>query len=119
MTTTIATKTTEYTVTLGYAPTEWEDGVCPDGNPNYDTQPLTHRTVVVTLPTGSSPFDIYCAADDLIDDDAVREELKEQGAYGLDGDGTCIAFNGNEYQNSYDCVSPDTTWDEFFCCPLR
>lgn len=119
MTTLTATKTTEYTVTLGYAPTEWEDDVCPDGNPNYETQPSACRTVVVTLPTGSSPLDIYCAADALIDDDAVRAELKEQGAYGLDGDGTCISFDGNEYQNSYTGLSSDTSWEEFFCHPLR
>jgi len=119
MTTITATKTTEYTVTLGYAPTEWEDGVLPDGNINYDTQPSACRTVVVTLPSGSTPFDIYCAADSLIDDAAVRAELEEQGASGLDGDGCCISFDGNEYQNSYDGLSPNTTWEEFFCHPLR
>ena len=119
MPTATATQTTEYTVTLGYAPTEWEDGVLPAGDINNATQPSACRTVVVTLPSGSAPFDIYCEADGLIDDEAVRKELKEQGAYGLDGDGCCIAFDGNEYQNSYDCVPNDATWEQFHCHPLR
>ena len=119
MTAITATKTTEYTVTIGYAPTDWEDGVSPDGDINYDTQPSACRTVVVSLPSGSTPFDIYCAADSLIDDDAVRAELQEQGATGLDGDGVCISFDGNEYQVSYDCVPHDATWEQFSCHPLR
>lgn len=49
----------------------------PNGDINYDTQPSACRTVVLSLPSGSTPFDIYCAADSLIDDDAVWQELAE------------------------------------------
>ena len=109
---TTLTATTEYTVTLGYCATEWLD---PEGNPssNYDYQPLATRTVVVELPSNSTPFDIYCKADESINDDDVAFELSELGGTGLDGDGTTIAFDGKEYRNSYDSISPNTSWSEF------
>lgn len=112
MTTLAPVKTTEYTVTLGYCATEWVDAEGEDSS-DYDCQPLATRTVVVELPSNASPFDIYCEADALINDDDVAFELSEGGGSGLDGDGIIIAFDGKEFRNSYDAISATTTWSEF------
>ena len=117
MTTTLKTKQlTTFTVTMGFAPEEWKDEVAEDGSINYDTQPLASRTVQVELPSTAAPWEVYEAADELVDDESIRQEFREQGAYGLDGDGFSIynSTTGLTYDISYDSIDQDVTWDKFF-----
>ena len=117
MTTTLdKTQLTTFVVTMGYAPEGWEDDTNEDGSTNYDTQPLATRTVEVELPTTATPWEVYEAADELVDDESIRQQFRDQGAFGLDGDGFSIYNCSNDltYQISYDSIHHLDTWDKFF-----
>lgn len=114
--TTLAPTTVKYFVTLRYCAEDWANSENEDGSTNYDTQPLTERSVVVYLPSDASPWDIYSTADELIDDDDVLAELNAAGGYGYDGDGLSIQREdiNTEFAVSYNSISPNTSWSEFY-----
>lgn len=114
--TTLAPTTVKYLVTLRYCAEDWTDSTLDDGSTNYDTQPLTERSVVVYLPSDASPWDIYSTADEMIDDSDVLAELSAEGGTGYDGDGLSIQREdiNIEFDISYDTIQPDTSWDKFF-----
>jgi hypothetical protein len=121
MTTATPIKTnTIYTVCLGFCACDgWEDDTNEDGSTNYDNQPTTSRTVTVVLPSGATPFDVYCRADGLIDLTEVEGELSAEGGMGVDGDGCSITFDGREYTVPYDSILSTTSWDEFEMSVVR
>ena len=112
MTTAIATRTIEYTVSLNYCATEWVDAEGEDST-DYDCQPTASRTVVVELPSNATPFDVYCVADADVNEDDILFELSEEGGAGMDGDGFTIAFDNKEYRIGYDSIRPTSSWSEF------
>ena len=117
MTTTLdKTQLATFTVTMGYAPEGWENDTAEDGSINYDTQPLASRTVTVELPADAAPWEVYEAADELVDAERILQEFRDQDAYGLEGDGFSIhnSFTDLTYQISYDTIHHLDSWDKFF-----
>ena len=114
--TTLAPTAIKYLVTLRYCAEDWANSENEDGSTNYDTQPLTERSVVVYLPTNASPWDIYSAADELIDVSDVLAELAAEGGTGYDGDGFSIQREdiNTEFVIPYDTIKPNTSWDDFY-----
>ena len=106
MTNTIAPTTTEYKVTFNWAASDWEDSTNEDGEYDYENQPSETTECTVTLPTDSTPWDVYCAT-------AGDAPNTDDSVYGWDGDGMCVGFNGKFLSISSGKLKHTTTWADF------
>ena len=109
MTNTIAPTTTEYKVTFHWTASDWDNSTNENGEYDYDNQPNETTECSVTLPTDATPWDVYCAADEVIGDAPNTDD----SVYGWDGDGMCVEFNGKVLNISGDTIKHTTTWSDF------
>ena len=102
---TTATRTTEYTITFHWVAEAWtyENGEEGDA-PMSSSAPVT-----VTLPTGSTPWDVYSEADALDQGPAEDDDVSS-----WDADGMTIDFDGRSYSLSGYLIKPETTWSDFY-----
>jgi len=107
---TLAPATTiEYRTTFHWTASSWEGMELEDGDIDYDGQPNNDSDpVVVSLPAGSTPWDVYNKADFLAELPPIG-----QGVYGWDPDGMTIEYDGRCLFLSGCLINPDTTWDKF------
>ena len=109
MTTLTSPVTTEYSVTFHWTASSWEGMELEDGDVDYAGQPNNDSApVVVSLPTGSTPWDVYNKADYLAELPPIAN-----GVYGWDSDGMTIEYGGRCLFLSGCLISPDTTWAQF------
>ena len=109
MTTLAPPQTIDYVVTFHWTAEEWADSTDEQGNYRYDDQPNADSTpVTVSLPDGSSPWEVYGLADALAELPPTNDEV-----FQWDADGMTIAFGGRSFFLSGYLISPDTTWAQF------
>ena len=88
---------TEYQVTFLWVASDWNRDV---------DQPTAQTEVLVTLPIGATPWDIYCKAES--HKDAFPSLL--DNAYGWDGDGMIVYVDSNDYIFKPESLTPDSKW---------
>ena len=103
MTTTTA-KTTEYTVTFHWVAESWVYEA--DADPSAPMS--SSDSVTVTLPAGSSPWEVYSEADAL-----DKGPKKNPDVSGWDADGMTIFFNDCHYCVPAYQIEPSSTWSDF------
>ena len=98
-----------YTVTFHWAASSWEGMELEDNDIDYEGQPHNDSApVVVALPDGSTPWNVYNAADYLAELPPI-----DNGVYGWDPRGMTITFGDRSHFLSGCLISPDTTWAQF------
>jgi hypothetical protein len=101
-----ATKTTEYTVTFHWVADDWTED---DINENGDAPTTSSDDVIVTLPTGATPWQVYQEADAL----AVCPSSAGND-YGWDADGMTISFDDKTLSLAGYQIQSDTQWSDFY-----
>ena len=100
-----STKTTDYTVTFHWVAEAWTY----DSDENGEAPMTSSDPVTVTLPTGSTPWEVYGEADAI---DQGPEETADVSSW--DGDGMTIDFDGKSYSLSGELIKPETQWSDFY-----
>jgi len=98
--------TTEYLVIFHWCASSWDGMEDEDGEIDYDSQPFEDsQAVVVSLPYGSTPWDVYSEANAIAKPPSIPD-----GVDGWAPDGLSITIGENTAL--YSGLNPDTTWDK-------